>query len=85
VLYPEDVKSPVLVERGQLITVRCFTDGLVIRTVARAMDEGSKNDTIKVRNESSRETFTCTVTGPRRAAVNMPDQGSGGSSRVAQN
>jgi flagella basal body P-ring formation protein FlgA len=35
------------------------------------MDEGAKGETIKVRNESSRETFTCKVTGPRRAAVNL--------------
>jgi flagella basal body P-ring formation protein FlgA len=74
VIFPEDVKSPTLVKRGQLITVRCLTDGLVVRTVGRARSDGARNDTIKVRNESSRETFTCKVTGPRRAVVNLRDR-----------
>jgi flagella basal body P-ring formation protein FlgA len=82
-LYPEDVKSPTLVERGQLITVRCLSDGLVVRTVARAMDEGSRNDMIKVRNESSRETFTCKVTGPRRAVVDLNGRSSDASNDLA--
>jgi flagella basal body P-ring formation protein FlgA len=68
-VYPDDVASPVLVERRDLVTVRCLSGGLVVRTVARALDEGSKGDVIRVRNESSRETFTCKVTGPREAVV----------------
>jgi flagella basal body P-ring formation protein FlgA len=74
VVYPDDVQSPTLVERGQVITVRCFTGGLVVRTVARAMDDGAKDETIKVRNEASREKFTCRVTGPRQAVVDLRDQ-----------
>jgi len=73
VIYPEDVKSPTLVKRGQLITVRCLAGDLVVRTVARAQADGARGDVIKARNESSRETFTCKVTGPRRAVVNLPE------------
>jgi flagella basal body P-ring formation protein FlgA len=71
IVYPDDVKAPTLVKRGQLITVRCITGGLVVRTVARAQEEGARNDRIKVRNESSRETFTCKVTGAREAVVDL--------------
>jgi flagella basal body P-ring formation protein FlgA len=81
VIYPDDVKSPTLVKRGQLITVRCLTDGLVVRTTVRAREDGTRDEVIKVRNEGSRETFTCTVTGPRTATVDLR-QNAGAASAV---
>lgn len=69
VIYPEHVRSPVLVKRGELITVRCLSGNLVVRTVGRAAQDGALDQVIPVRNEGSRETFYATVTGRREAVV----------------
>lgn len=73
VVYPEDVRSPELVRRGELVTVRAVSGGLVVRTVGRAAEAGSLDETIRVRNEGSRETFHATVTGRREAVVVLDD------------
>lgn len=71
VLYPPAVESPLMVRRGELITVRCISGGLAIRTVARAGADGHLNDVIEVRNESTRQTYTAAVTGPREVTIQL--------------
>ncbi len=71
VIYPSHVRSPLLVKRGELVTVRCFSGVLVVRTVVRAMENGALDDLIQVRNESTRETFNATVTGRRQAVIEL--------------
>src|SRR5690606_12627577 len=70
-VLPDHIEQPVLVERGELITVRCIAGGLVIRTVARASEAGAMDQLIHVRNEATRETFVATVTGSREAIVHL--------------
>ncbi len=69
----EHLEQPVLVQRGELITVRCIVGGLVIRTVGRASEAGAFDQMIQVRNEVTRETFVATVTGPREAVVRLDE------------
>ncbi|MEX0652913.1 MAG: flagellar basal body P-ring formation chaperone FlgA [Phycisphaeraceae bacterium] len=69
VVYPEHVRSPVLVRRGELVTVRALVGDLVVRTVGRASEEGARDEVIQVRNEGSRDTFYATVTGRREVVV----------------
>ena len=71
IIYPEHIKSPRLVKRGELITVRCHAGGLIVRTVARATQDGSMGEQIAVRNDSTRETFIVTVTGQREASTGI--------------
>ena len=61
----DDVRPPVMVKRGELITVQCMTDGLLIKTVGRAAEQGVLGDLIQVRNEQSREQYVVRITGPR--------------------
>jgi len=70
-VYPDDLRSPELVKRGELVTVRCINGALVVRTVARARGDGAMGETIKLRNESSHETFHARVTGRRKASVQL--------------
>ena len=63
------LRSPVLIKRGELVTVRCLAGRLVVRTVGRAMEEGTRDDVIRVRNEASRETFNATVTGRKQVTL----------------
>ncbi|MCC7408116.1 MAG: flagellar basal body P-ring formation protein FlgA, partial [Phycisphaeraceae bacterium] len=67
VLTEGHVLSPVLVRRGQEVTVRGTAGGLSIRLVGVALEDGEKGQVIRVRNTSSRETFWARVT-ERRAA-----------------
>lgn len=71
VIYPEHVRSPLLIKRGELVTVRCFSGVLVVRTVAKAMEDGALDEMIQVRNENTRETFSAIVTGRRQAVVQL--------------
>lgn len=73
VIYPEHVQSPLMVRRGELVTVRALAGGLSVRTVARAMDDGPLGQQIQVRNERSRQTFLVQVTGPQQVVVDTDD------------
>ena len=73
------VKAPRLVKRGQMMTVRCISGALVIRTNVRAEQDGGKGDVIKARNEVSHQTLMVTVTGPRQGMIKVggDDDGTG--------
>jgi len=73
VVYPEHLRSPWLVKRGELVTVRCVTGGLVVKTVARASENGVLNQTIQIRSDRSHQTYPVRVIGPHHVMV-MPDQ-----------
>jgi len=67
VVRADQIQSPTLIRRGELITVRCILGDLVIKTVARANENGTLDQLIQVRNDRSHEPYTVTVTGPRQA------------------
>ena len=68
-IHRDDVRPPVMVRRGELMTIHCMTDGLLIKTVARASEDGLLGQSIRVRNDQSREQYVVHVTGPKRGAV----------------
>ncbi len=63
------VKSPVMVKRGELVNVRCFIGGLVVRTADYAAEDGSLNDLIRLRSVSTGDEYYAVVTGDRQAVV----------------
>lgn len=69
VLYTDDIRPPVLVQRGQLVTVRCISGSLVLKTVARANEDGALNQLISLRNERTRSDYTARVSGPQEAVA----------------
>ncbi|MEX2545516.1 MAG: flagellar basal body P-ring formation chaperone FlgA [Phycisphaeraceae bacterium] len=71
VLYPDHVRSPTLVRRGERITVRATAGELMVRTSARADDTGAMGDIIAVRNERTRQGFLVRITGRRQAVVHV--------------
>jgi flagella basal body P-ring formation protein FlgA len=68
-LVARAVKSPVMVKRGELVDVRCFVGGLIVRTVGKAMENGSLDDRVLVRSESTGDTYYAVVTGRHEAVV----------------
>ncbi len=69
VLEARDIEPVPLVSRNDLVTVWAGQGGLRIKMVARALSEAGYGQPVTLKNESSRETFVATVTGPRAAEI----------------
>ena len=57
----ENTRSPRLVTRNDVVTIKYIKGGLEITTTGRAMEEGGLNDTVSVLNLSSRKLVSGTV------------------------
>lgn len=68
-VYAGHLKPPLLVQRGELISVRCIQGGIVLKVTARALEEGGRDQLIKVRSEGTGATLIARVTGARQAAT----------------
>jgi flagella basal body P-ring formation protein FlgA len=69
VLTPQSVRRPIVVRRGQPITVYARSAGLRVRTTAKAREDGGLGDLITVEPLQSREAFYARVTGVQEAEV----------------
>jgi flagella basal body P-ring formation protein FlgA len=61
-----------LVKTGQYVTINVANGGVNVKTVAKALEPGSFGQTIKVKNETTKDTFDVTITGPQTATLNAP-------------
>jgi flagella basal body P-ring formation protein FlgA len=66
------VQSPVLVKRGDLITVSSRSGSICVRTSAKAVQDGSKGDLIQVESVDSKQRYDARVVGLREASVFAP-------------
>jgi len=71
VLRREHLHQPVLVHRGDTVTVRCVSGDIVISSPAVAREDGVAGDVIRFRLPRHRETFLARVTGRGEAVVDM--------------
>ena len=65
VLTPESLAPRNLVRRGQYVSVTLTQNGLELRTLARALDDGGYGQTVKVKNDTTNEILHVVVTGPQ--------------------
>jgi flagella basal body P-ring formation protein FlgA len=63
------VQAPLLVKRGEIITVVSQAGGIRVRTTARAREDGALGELVQVETLKTRERYDARVTGPRAAAV----------------
>jgi len=63
------VRRPLLVHRGEVITVYARTAGIQVRTNARSRDDGSQGDLVGVETMSDRKTYFARVSGPQEVEV----------------
>jgi flagella basal body P-ring formation protein FlgA len=68
-LTPGVLQAPVLVRRGDLVTLQVQSPGFVIRSSGRAMASGAQGDRIAVENPATRRVVQGTVTGEGSVAV----------------
>ena len=59
-----------LVKSGQFVTITVAHGGVSIKTVARAMEGGSLGQTIKVKNETTKDIYDVVLTGPQTGSLN---------------
>jgi flagella basal body P-ring formation protein FlgA len=69
ILDDQWVRRPILVHKGEIVTVYARTAGIQIRTTARARDEGSRGEVVMVEALGERKTFFARVTGPQEVDV----------------
>ena len=66
------VEAVPLAKTGQFVTVTFNQGGVHIKTVGRAMETGSFGQTIKVRNETTNDTYEVILAGPQEGTVGAP-------------
>jgi flagella basal body P-ring formation protein FlgA len=69
VIYVDQVQSPLLVKRGEEITVVSQSGGIRVRTIARARQDGGRGQLVQVESLESKEKYDARVVGLREAAV----------------
>ena len=69
VLGGESLAPRMLVRRGQYVSVTLVQNGLELRTLARALDDGGYGQTVKVKNDTTGEILHAIVTGPQTGTL----------------
>jgi flagellar basal body P-ring formation protein FlgA len=69
IVFADSVQAPIVVKRGDVITVTSQSGGIRVRTSGRAMQDAARGDLVQVESLGSRERFDARVVGPREAAV----------------
>jgi flagella basal body P-ring formation protein FlgA len=63
------VDAVQLVRTGQYVTIESQSGGIRLKIVGKALDPGTLGQTVRVRNEATREVIQATVTGPQTASL----------------
>lgn len=71
VLTSRMVDAVQLVKAGQYVTIALTQGSVSIKSVARALESGSYGQTIRVKNEATRDVFQVILTGPQTATMNL--------------
>lgn len=71
-LRPSDLRPPVLVRKGSLVTLTLRTDRMLITARARAIDSGARGEVVRVVNQRSKSTVEGVVAGPGLVSVSTP-------------
>jgi flagella basal body P-ring formation protein FlgA len=67
----EDVRRPVVVTKGQTVTMTFSAPGVQLSAMGRAMSEGGVGDTVTVQNPASFRMVSATVTGAGTVRAEM--------------
>ena len=69
VVLGSQLRAPVLVRRGERVSVRARTGGVTVRTYAMAQQDGSLGDLVMVTPTDSRDKYVARVSGVRELEV----------------
>jgi flagella basal body P-ring formation protein FlgA len=68
-IRPLDIGQPVLITRGQLVTILYQTDNMALTATGKAMENAGINQAITVMNGQSNRTIQAVVSGPNLVTV----------------
>ena len=71
-LFAYDLKKPVAVKKGELVTVVYALPGIELTTQGQAQSDAGKGDIVSILNSRSRRTIEARVTGPGTVAASTP-------------
>jgi flagella basal body P-ring formation protein FlgA len=71
-LNPGDLRPPVVVPKGSLVTLMVRTNRMLITAQGKALEDGAAGEVIRVLNTRSRTTIEGKVSGPGKIAVAFP-------------
>jgi flagella basal body P-ring formation protein FlgA len=77
VITAQHVDAMQLVRPGQFVTVVLRQGSVELKSVARALEGGAFGQTIRVKNETTRDIFEVILTGPQTASMTSPSVGGG--------
>ncbi len=66
------VKMPIIIKRGELVTMVLSSPLMHLTAMGRAMQSGAVGDAINVMNPSSKQIIAAVVTGPQTVSVQSP-------------
>lgn len=64
-----DLQEPVMVAKGAIVSMIYRTGGLTLTASGRAMEDGGRDDVIRVMNDRSRVTVEATIVAPGQVVV----------------
>jgi flagella basal body P-ring formation protein FlgA len=70
-LRSRDLQKDHVIQRGDRVTVRCLSGGVVITVQAEARADGALGDEIECRKVGERDTFVALVTAPGQAVIDL--------------
>lgn len=71
ILRQGDIEPPLLVRRGERVTVHCISGGVALRVKARAEHDARMGELVECRIDGRRSGFAARVTGEGVAVVNL--------------
>jgi len=73
-LRKNDIRKPVLMARGNIVTMVVLNRGMTLTATARALEDGALGDTIRVMNMGTHQTVYITITSASEGRVTLPSR-----------
>jgi flagella basal body P-ring formation protein FlgA len=74
VVMAKDVEPPIIVKKGDLVSVDCIAGTVVVGTTARAKENGTDGQVIEFQSLQSKKTFQARINGNGRAVMVIPGE-----------
>ncbi len=66
-----EIQAPTLVRRGKRVTIRLRTPTMKLTAQGKALENGGKDDVVRIQNVDSGATIEAVVTGPEQVTVSV--------------
>lgn len=70
-ISPDRIEKPIIVRRGELITIRCLSGGIALSAKARASRDAREGETIELHLTGSNKTFSARIDAAGLAVVDL--------------